>query len=82
MWALLLRVGAILGVCEVIKRILDETTRDIKPTRLYEVSEAARLLGISHAEVRQLIAEGRIKARQTGGVCKMAGQSLLDYLQS
>lgn len=55
---------------------------EINPIRLYKVPEAANFLGVSTQDVRALINDGQLKAKQIrkNAYPRISGKALLDFV--
>ncbi len=58
----------------------DETGGTVKETRLYSLSEAGEILGISHRMMLYYVTQGKIKAVKLGSRWKIRGTDLKEMV--
>lgn len=83
MWPLIQKLSLVLVTAvsaDQVMRIFAPSQSHIKADRIYGLQEAAELLGVDRAVVRELIKNGDLKARKIKGKYKILGLSLKRFL--
>lgn len=79
-WLTIVRIGTLVSLAAAALQLYDLRTREVKPSRIYSAQETARYLGVSRASVLRLIRTGELRAKLIQGNYRIAGQSIIRYL--
>ena len=80
-WTAIARSTSLLFFASMAMSLVDMVTREeVRPTRIYNSSEAARLLGIERKQLIRLIKSGEVRGKMVNGNYRIPGQSIMEYL--
>ncbi len=80
-WTAISRSTSLLFFASMAMSLVDMVTREeVRPTRIYNSSEAARLLGIERKQLIRLIKSGEVRGKMVNGNYRIPGQSIMEYL--
>ena len=79
-WLAVARSGSILSLAAAALQLYDLFVREVKPNRIYSTWEAARYLGVTRAEVIELVRSNHLRGKMVSGNYRIPGQSILEYL--
>ncbi|QEP43983.1 DNA-binding protein [Ectothiorhodospiraceae bacterium BW-2] len=83
-WTVITRIGTLFSFIYTVKQVSDEhqdRRQIVKPERVYDTREVARILGIERQEVISLLESGQIKGRLIGRNFRIPGYNILEYLK-
>ncbi|WP_165602647.1 helix-turn-helix domain-containing protein [Candidatus Terasakiella magnetica] len=69
-----------MSMAAAVVHYYDQRHREVNSSRIYNSTEAARLLGISRKTMIKLLEKGRIRGRLVNGNYRVPGSSIIEYL--
>jgi excisionase family DNA binding protein len=79
-WMAIVRAGTVMSMVAAVTHYYDQRNREVKPTRIYTSTEAARLLGVDRRSIIKLIKSEQLRGRLVKGNFRIPGQSLIEYI--
>ena len=77
-----MRAGTVLSLVATVFHFYDQRNREVKPNRIYNSAETARLLGVDRGVVVGLLKSGKLNGQLVKGNFRVPGLSILEYLQN